>query len=103
MKPPVLVDDPGVVLLVEPPVEVVPVGRLMIWPTWRVLGFTVGFAASRAEREMLRVAAMLVKVSPAWIVYVPPEADGVVMGEVGAVAGVVTGTEPDGTTIEAPI
>lgn len=64
-----------------------------------MLGLTAGFAASRAAGEMLKYAAMVVKVSPDWIVYVPPEAGGVVIG----VVGVVAGTELEGTTIEAPI
>lgn len=45
-------------------------GKMITWPIDRKLGFTVGFAASRSEREIEKIWAMLDRVSLAWTVYV---------------------------------
>jgi hypothetical protein len=37
----------------------------MTWPICKVVGFTLGLAASRAARVTLNLDAMIVKVSPA--------------------------------------
>ena len=85
-----------------PPVDwppVTPGGRLMIWPICKVVGLTPGFAASTAATVVLKLAAIVVNVSPAFIVYVAPDAGGVGAGGVGTGAGTLL----DGTLIEAPI
>ena len=61
MNAPVLVGPPVVV----DGLPVTPGGRLMTWPICKVLGLTPAFAASRASRATLNLAAMIVKVSPA--------------------------------------
>lgn len=84
------VDSPEVA--VGAPLEIAPEGRLMICPICKVAGLMVGFAASRAAREMLKFAATEVSVSPAVTVYVPPAGIG------AGVVGVGVGTTGTGVT-----
>ena len=51
-------------------VGVVILGILITSPTCKDVGESVGFAASSEATEIPYFAAILVKVSPAWIVYV---------------------------------
>jgi hypothetical protein len=45
-------------------------GRLMTCSICRMMGFTPGFAASKAATDKPSLAAIEVKVSPDWILYV---------------------------------
>lgn len=48
-------------------------GTLIIWPTWSVFGLTPGFRAWIAAASVLYLPAMIVKVSPPTMVYLPDE------------------------------